>query len=519
MQHWIDGLSRVKRTLILISLGGSVVLALPPIYVWPLAFVGISGLFLFLDRAQSYKQAFVTGWLFGIGFFGGGLFWLSNALLVHPEKHGWLVPLAVPGLAVVMGLYIAVTALLARLLWRGQKQEAQVWGRYLLFVVSWVVMEWVRGWLFTGFPWNLIGTIWAFDDAMIQPAAFVGAYGLSLLTMLALTCPALVFYVPVRLRKWVFLASAVVPLLMWSFGTLRLSQAEVATHDGVVLRLVQPNITQADKWNREHKFKNFQEHVKLSLAESKSGQRPKFVIWPETAVTYSIDRDPSVRAAIAQAVPPGGAILTGAPRMTPAGHKPYQVWNSLMAINGQGKVIASYDKSHLVPFGEYIPLRGLIPFPKLTAGLVDFSAGSGPQNMKVTGLPSFGALICYEIIFPNQVVNQNRRPDWMLNVTNDGWYGNTPGPYQHLISAKMRSVEEGMAVVRVANTGVSAVMDPYGRILTHIPYGTRGVVDVALPKKLERSEWGGRLHTFVWIVLSVLILLAGQGGLYFYRKR
>lgn len=486
------------------------VAALPPFYLWPLAVVGVSGLFLFLDRVETKKAAFLTGWFFGIGFFGGGLYWLTNAFFVHADKHGWLVPIAVPALALSIGVFIGLTTLLAFVLWRKGRSETGVFGRLLLFAVAWTLLEWIRGWIFTGFPWNLIGTIWGFSDTLMQPAAYLGAYGLSLVSVFSLVVLAGAFYGEKRQRMIAVGLGIIIPVLLFGSGYQRLSLATEETHAGVLLRLVQPNIAQKDKWNRDLKVKNFQDHVSLSLAPSENGKDPSHVIWPETAVTFALNRDPNVLAAVASAVPKGGVVITGTPRMTPRGEKPFQVWNSLVAINEVGHITATYDKAHLVPFGEYIPFRNVLPLQKITQGGVDFTRGSGLQSIDIEGLPAFSPLICYEIIFPNQVLNEKNRPQWLLNLTNDGWYGDSPGPYQHLISARMRSIEEGLPMVRVANTGITVATDAYGRVQGMLSYGRRGFIDVELFKPVSQIPLAARLGSALWGSLLLIIFVLGQ---------
>lgn len=503
-------LSGYKRGLVLIVLGLCVAAALPPFHIWPLAFVGFAGLLLFLEKTLTKRAAFVVGWWFGVGFFGGGLYWLTNAFLVHADKHGWLIPIAVPALAALMGLFIGLTALLAHVLAGQRKDVNSTIARVILFAVAWTVLEWVRSWIFTGFPWNLMGTIWAFSDAMVQPGAWVGAFGLSFLTVLALSATAGVVQHSGRLRNLSLVLMVGLPVMMWGAGEMRLSQAHVETHEGIILRLVQPNIAQKDKWKRELKISNFEEYLNLSEMPGQNGMRPSHVIWPETAVTYALDREPGVLRAIASVVPKGGLVLTGVPRMTKKGVKPFQVWNSLAAINDQGDIKGGYDKVHLVPFGEYVPFRELIPLPKITAGLVDFTSGAKQQTIELDGLPALSPLICYEVIFPNHVLDAEKRPQWILNLTNDGWYGDSPGPYQHLISARMRAIEEGVPLVRVANTGVTMVSDAYGRMRESIGYGVRGFIDVRLPKPLASIPLGVRFGPLIWGGLLVLSYICAQ---------
>lgn len=502
--------AKLLRSVVLILLGMLTVLALPPVHFWPAAFVGLSGFFLFLDQAQTKWAAFIRGWLFGIGFFGAGLYWLTNAFLVNADKHGWLIPIAVPALAAAMGLYIGVTALLGHGLFRNQKSAGAIYGRLLLFALAWTVMEWVRGWLFTGFPWNLMGTVWSFSDEMIQPAAYVGAYGLSLLTVLCCLLPAVGFYRSGRSRLVAAVLLVVLPAGLYGVGALRLAQSEVTYHGGVTLRLVQPNIAQNTKWKHSHQKENFQRLLDMSWKIGPSGKRPSHIIWPETAVTAPINREPRLQRTIASVAPSAGAVLTGFPRMSPQGEKPFQIWNSFVAINEVGDTLATFDKFHLVPFGEYVPLRGVIPMPKITAGAVDFSPGPGARTVSFTGLPAFSPLICYEVIFPDQVIDPDNRPEWLLNITNDGWYGDSPGPYQHLASARMRSVEEGLPLVRVANTGISVITDPYGRIEAAIPYGVQDSIDVSLAHALDKPTLVARYRGVIWGTLALAFFVLGQ---------
>ncbi len=251
---------------------------------------------------------------------------------------------------------------------------------------------------------------------------------------------------------------------------------------GVRLRLVQANIAQHHKWRDDLRADHFARHVELTAAPAAAPIT--LVIWPETAVPYLLDREPERLAMIADLVPPGGLLITGAVRATPEGMTPFQVWNSLRVIDDGGAVVATYDKHHLVPFGEYVPFRGILTLVKLTAGAVDYSPGPGPRTLALDGLPSVSPLICYEAIFPGQVTDPDDRPGWLLNVTNDGWYGVSTGPYQHLAQARLRAVEEGLPLVRAANTGISAVVDSFGRVTASLGLAKAGVVDAALPMAL-----------------------------------
>jgi apolipoprotein N-acyltransferase len=233
------------------------------------------------------------------------------------------------------------------------------------------------------------------------------------------------------------------------------------------------------------------------------------VVWPETAARYLLDRSPELRLALGGAAPPGGLLITGMPRAEPASGQVERIWNSLGVLDRAGNILATYDKFHLVPWGEYVPWRRVFPFiDKLTPGSLDFSAGPGPRTLHLPGLPPVGALICYEVVFPGRVVDPGDRPAWLLNLTNDAWYGDSFGPYQHLVAARLRAVEEGLPLVRAANTGISAVIDPYGRVRASLGLGLAGVLDADLPAALPGATVYARFGDAAPGLLGLLAILA-----------
>jgi len=252
--------------------------------------------------------------------------------------------------------------------------------------------------------------------------------------------------------------------------------------------------------------------VAVGRAAGAGAAPPTHVIWAETAVPFFLANDPVRRAFLARAVPPGGLLIVGAPRTTPAPQEPFRVWNSLEAIDGTGRIVGTYDKVHLVPFGEYVPLRVLLPFNKLTAGRTDFSAGDGRATLALAGLPPTSPLICYEVIFPGAVARRDDRPQWLLNLTNDGWFGRSSGPYQHLAAARLRTIEEGLPLVRVANGGVSAVIDAHGRTLARLGLGEAGVVDAPLPVALAPPPYARFGDLLVLAVGGVAAALGRWAG-------
>ena len=498
-----------RRWVVLSVLGIMAALALPPLYLLPFMIPAFCCLFWVLEDSLSpgsghLLAAFRDGWWFGFGFSAAGLHWIGFAFFVDATQYGFLAPLAIVGMAGGMAFFPALVALLSN--WIFSRCKLSTMGRILVFSALWTASEWSRETLFTGFPWNAIGTVWVVSDSIMQLAALTGVYGLSILAVVLATMPVILAETDVR---WPPLAIVIfITCLIWVAGDWRLLQASDKVVPGVHLRLVQPNIPQALKWKPELRRGHVLKQLALSRALGDDGKEPTHVIWAETAVPYIIDKTPGLSKTLGLAAPPGGLLLTGAPRSSIKGSSPLNLWNSLLAINHQGEIIATYDKFHLVPFGEYVPLRNFLPVNKLTAGRQDFSPGPGPQTLKLNGLPPVSILICYEVIFSGRVVAKER-PAWLLNITNDGWFGFTSGPYQHFAAARLRSVEEGLPLVRVANTGISGVIDGYGRVLQSLGLGQEGFIDSSLPAALDLSTPFSRLGNGMTCFLILLTLGAG----------
>jgi apolipoprotein N-acyltransferase len=270
-----------------------------------------------------------------------------------------------------------------------------------------------------------------------------------------------------------------------------------------MLRLVQPNIDQTSKWEAERRRRNIVDQMTMSVGNPKDDIT--HIIWSETAITYSLANDSALRRALARIVPPGGLLLSGAMRRSGNGGQ-MRIWNSLHALNPSGQIRGTYDKFHLVPFGEYVPFRSLFSFSKLTQGRTDFSSGPGLRTLELLGLPPVGPLICYEVIFPGRVTEPGKRPAWLLNVTNDAWFGTSSGPYQHFASVRLRTVEEGLPAVRVANTGISAVIDSYGRVLDRLGLNRAGVIDSPLPRPAEVRTLYSRIGN--WVIPILIAIFA-----------
>jgi apolipoprotein N-acyltransferase len=498
---------------VLFCLGLLTVLSLPPVYGLPVLLL-VFPIVIWMLESASTARALWIGWSFGFGFFAAGTYWMGEAFLVDAARTGWLAPFAVGGLAAGLAFFPGLG--FAAIVWIWRKLHLSASGRVLTFAASWTIMEWLRGHILTGFPWNLLGTVWAGDIWMTavpvaQTASLIGVYGLSLVTIAAAAMPAILDG-----RRRSFFICAVVtlifPALLAAGGAVRRSQAPDPALNlvpDIHLRIVQANIDQSLKWVGPLRAQHLRDHLEMSAAPT-TGPTPTHIVWPEAAVPFAFSNDAEAAAAAASIVPAGGALLTGALRFGTDSSDPY---NSLHAIGPNAQIIATYDKVHLVPFGEYIPARGILPFDRLVPNQGDVRAGDSRRPLVVDGLPPFAPLICYEAAFPSEVTAHGLdRPEWMLNVTNDAWFGKSAGPYQHFATARLRTVEEGLPLVRAANTGISAVIDPWGRITGRLGLGTKGILDIGLPRPARVTLYArfGDLGLVVMLFAVALLSTVGR---------
>ena len=506
LRRRLIGIEGWRRYLLAFVLGASMTVSLPPLHVWPALIIGFTGLVWILDGCASPRSACLAGWWFGYGYLGFGLYWISFALLIEPERVGWMIPFAALGLPAALAVSAALATLVVHV------SGIRGAGRVIVLAGAWSAGEWLRGHAFTGFPWNLIGYTAIASDALLQVTALIGIYGLGFLIVLAAAMPATLAgdansLSPLR-HYGPMAAAAALIAVVWVGGTFRLAGVDLGNVPDVTLRLVQANIAQHHKWQEEHRRANLARHFQLS---SRSGSNAvTHVIWAETAVPYFLANDSDLSRAIGKLANPGGLVITGAPRTTIERETPRRVWNSVHAVDHTGQIVGTFDKSHLLPFGEYVPFRPLlrrVGVERLASGQGDFQAGQGNTTLNLPGLPPVGILVCYEAIFPGDVTSDTTRPLWLLNVTNDAWFGLTAGPHQHFAMARVRATEEGVPLVRVANTGISGIADARGKVILKTALGKTAVIDAPLPASLEHptlyARWGDfGLLTLLFAVLT-----------------
>ncbi|WP_374469338.1 apolipoprotein N-acyltransferase [Phenylobacterium sp.] len=483
-----------------LSAGLAAGLAHPPFGVLP-GLLGYAALLALLDAPASrpYRSAFLRGWLAGLGYFAISVWWVVEAFLVDVAAHGWMAPFALVFLAGGLALFWGLAGVLYR--WAAPAGFARV----LVFAGAFALLEWIRGHIFTGFPWNLPGETWAAGSAPSQAAAVVGSYGLTWITLALAAGPAVLFDRTGRPARALAAAVLVGGLAsLYAFGLGRLSHAAAPAAGAPTVRIVQAMIDQKEKWRPENLRLIFQTYVGLS--QRPATRPPQIVIWPEGALPAVIDEllapESPYGPAFVAAFTEGQTLLMGANRVEvePSGDARY--FNSLVALRREAeglRVTGVYDKHRLVPFGEFLPfgevatkigVRSLVHMPE------DFTAGPPPASVAPWGVPALQPLICYEALFPGftrQAVKRTGiRPAWILNISNDAWFGQTSGPLQHLNLASYRAIEEGLPMVRSTPTGVSAVIDAYGRVLpdARLGLGKFGVIDAPLPPALKPTAYG-----------------------------
>jgi apolipoprotein N-acyltransferase len=491
-----DGLRGVtgwRRLLIAFGFGALSATAFAPVGFFPGMLLGYGALVLLLDGADQGPRrlcrAAAIGWAFFFGQFLLGLHWIVYPFMVDPDNHLWQMPFAV-FLPAGLGLFGVLAAVTAMVFW--QKGPA----RLFTFAVCLSGSEWLRGHVLTGFPWNLSAYGWDASLAVLQSASLIGAYGLSFLTILFGASLA-----ECASKRWRAPAALLLVFaVLWGFGAWRLAAAPTANVPGVSLRLVQPNIPQSEKYAPKLLLRNWQRLIDLSLRPG----RPTHIVWPEAATGFPVARSAGALDQIALFTARGQTVITGSDRILRESGR-IVAYNSLYLFGPGGALPLVYDKFHLVPFGEYVPFARFlnrIGISQLTVG-EGFSSGDHPHLLAVPGAPPMSPLICYEVIFPHAVTDRAQsRPGWLVNITDDAWFGPWAGPRQHLLIARVRAIEEGLPIARAANTGISAVIDGNGRVRSQLALNRMGVVDAGLPAGLAPTLYT-QVGDFALLVLMV----------------
>ena len=503
--------------------GAASVLAMPPLFFAPVLFLTLPALVILLDGADAdpvpqrkrrffglFGPCFAVGWWFGFGYFLAGLYWIAEALLVDAGAHAWLIPFALLFIPGGLAFFIALPCALAARMW------GMGFARIGLLACLLAAFEALRGVVFTGFPWNGFHSALGLHDALLQGFAWIGASGASLLVLLVAMTPAALWpYALVGRGTRLAALACLVALAVWAgLGMVRLGGAETGLADGVALRIVQPNIAQGDKWDPDLRDQNFATLLALSARRTDPGQLGALgtthLIWPESAFPFLLTQRPDALAAIGSELPLGAQMYAGALRAEPRGDERV-FYNSVYALNDRGEIIDAYDKVRLVPFGEMLPFEdlvermGLAPLVSAPAG---FEPGAGPDILESPNGPQPLALVCYEVIFPAFVRDGVRAedPDFLLNVTNDAWFGASAGPHQHFFQARLRAVEMGLPMVRAANTGISGVVDAYGRVRAQLGIERQGVIDAGLPVPLSGTLYRSVGDLPFWLLLAMVLV-------------
>jgi apolipoprotein N-acyltransferase len=507
-----------RRWLIAFVAGALSVLAIAPFNAWPILFLTFPTLVWLIDGAGNARWGGVivaasTGWWFGFGYFIAGLYWIGYAFLVDAPTFGWLLPIAVIGLPAVLAIYTALGVALARLLWtRGAV-------RVLALGVALTATEWLRGHLFTGFPWNAFGYALTSPLALAQSASLIGLWGLTFVAIVVFASPATLTDDRNETRlPWLPLILGIAVLAgLGGWGALRLHRTPTRLVDKVHLRIMQPNLQQDVRFNYAARREVMNRYITLSdratAPQSPGVSEVTHLIWPESPFPFILTREADALAQIAKLLSPSTVLITGALRLAePVNPANPAAYNSIYVIDHDGSILAFYDKLHLVPFGEYLPFEHFLErlgLQELTKQRGGFLAGDRRRLLEIPGAPPALPLICYEIIFPGDAVPPGERPGWIVNVTNDGWFGISTGPYQHFQQARVSAIEEGLPLVRAANTGISAVVDPLGRIIKFLPLGREGIIDSPLPRPISAPIYArvGDTPAAIIVVIAFLVII------------
>ncbi|MGI9479501.1 MAG: apolipoprotein N-acyltransferase [Hyphomicrobiaceae bacterium] len=527
---------RRRSFLVLFFAGALSVLSMAPFHFWPMLCLTLPVLFWALEDVATHgrngwRSAAWRGWAFGFGYHLAGLYWIGSAFLVQAERFAALMPFAISALTASLALFLAVAAVAYVL---ARPHLAGVPQRIVGIALIMMVVEWLRGHIFTGFPWNTLGYALTMPLPLMQWAGLFGIYVLTAITVVTLTAPLVVLATRRDQPLLTILGTTIAPLgLATAYGVWQLNTHPTEFQPNVRLRLVQPSFSQRDKFDQSKRGQIFLRHLELARQGFEPGSaiapsdRPTHIVWPEAAIPFFVRRNRQALMAMDNALPDDVRIIAGTFRIDVPPNVPnervgkFRAFNTAMAFGGDGKVKSFYDKIHLVPFGEYLPAQSLLSalgFENLTRTAGGLALGKAPRElMRIAGLPPVEMLICYEASFPNEVAQTHERPGLMINLTNDAWFGNTTGPYQHLHQTRLRAVEQGVAMLRSANTGISAIVDPMGRMLSSLALNDTGVIDSAMPRAVRTPIYGR--HGRVIELAAVLLILAYLATCTLFRRK
>lgn len=502
-----------KRALVAFLAGALAVLAQAPYDFFAVCFISFPVLVWLLDGAtgdtsggfvRRLRPAFSIGWWFGFGYFLAGLWWIGSALLVDADEFAWALPFAVIGIPFALAFFYGFATAVARVFWSSDI------GRIAALAFGFGLAEWLRGFLFTGFPWNAVGYAAMPVPLLMQSVSAIGMVGMNTLAVFVFSLPALL-----AAKRHVRLGAGLLVVLVAAhvgFGYIRLTAPEKPADRSLDVRIVQPSVDLGEKWDASVRDRIFATMMALSSkTPDLTHARPQLILWPETSVPFLFTERPEALTALGDMLGEGQMLVAGIVReeggSAGAGNRYY---NSVVAIDDRGEITDAVDKVHLVPFGEYLPFAGLLRrlgIEQLVAGPMTFSAGNERHSITLPGGIRVLPFICYEVIFPDLVAIDVASSELIVNVTNDAWFGDTPGPYQHFRQAQVRAVENGLPLLRAANNGISAVVDPRGRIVDALAIDARGAIDVRVPISRQSVVSAGqrRLNGFLIMLLAAAV--------------
>ncbi|MGH1404380.1 MAG: apolipoprotein N-acyltransferase [Alphaproteobacteria bacterium] len=490
----------MKQFFFIFLIGAFASLSMAPTNFWPALLFGLAVLYVFTRDADTIKQSFALGYGFSLGYFGFSLSWIGNALLIDGNPYWWAWPLAISGLPILLSCFTACACALYKRVCRNTTNLEN----YIIFCTCLSVSEYLRGNIFTGFPWNLYGYTWADISPIAQFASLTSIYGLTFITIL--WSASIVQWIETTRKKTIALLILSSVIIVYGYGLYKIETYSPSSETNYTFRIIQPNIKQSEKWKPEKRAQNFLKL--LSLSKYKENEQTKdskahYIIWPETAIAPDITNAPWAMDLIKEILheyPTPVYLITGALRSENGGY-----YNAILTFNKNAEIIHVYNKRHLVPFGEYMPFEEIIDIAPIV-GFTGFKSGTTSSLFTTPENITISQLVCYEILFPRY--SREHQSNVIINVTNDAWYGKTAGPYQHLTQAKFRAIETQIPILRSANTGISAIISPLGHILKYRDLDEKGYILQKIPisiAKLNQSNYIEELLILILITLSIIV--------------